>query len=87
MDDTGVALVDCIAAAGHSIANLSTLEGTLAADNVVLTAASAHNAPLWTWAVVVQVPVIWTVWYIQVRNTCRKEKKIKVNQAWRIHAQ
>lgn len=58
MDDTGVTLVDCIAAARHSVANLSTLEGTLTADNVVLTAASAHNAPLWTWTVVVQVPVI-----------------------------
>lgn len=58
MDDAGVTLVDGIAAAGHSIAHRSPLDGALTADHIILTTASAQNVPLWARAVVVQIPVI-----------------------------
>lgn len=53
MDDAGVALIDSIAAAWHSVANRRPLQRAFTADHIVLTAASAHNVPLWAWAVVV----------------------------------
>ena len=58
MDNAGVALVDGVAAAGHGVAHRGPLDGALTADHVILTAASAHDAPLWTGTVIVQVPVI-----------------------------
>lgn len=53
VDNAGVTLVDSIAAAGHGIANRSSLERALAADHIVLTAAPTHDVPLWARAVVV----------------------------------
>lgn len=58
MDDAGVTLVDGVATAGYGVAHRSPLERAFAANHVILTAASAHNVPLWAWAVTVQVPVI-----------------------------
>lgn len=58
MDDAGVTLVDGVATAGHSIAHRCPLEWAFTADDVILTAAPAHDAPLRARAVVVQVPVI-----------------------------
>lgn len=58
MDDAGVALVDGVAAAGHSVAHRRPLQGAFTADHVVLAAASAHRTPLRPRAVVVQIPVI-----------------------------
>lgn len=58
MNDTGVALVDGVATAGHCISHLSALDGALTANHIVLTAASAHDVPLRARAVIVQVPVI-----------------------------
>lgn len=58
MDDAGVTLIDGVAATGYSVAHLGPLERTFTADHVILTAASAHNAPLRAWTVGIQVPVI-----------------------------
>lgn len=58
MDDAGVTLVDGVAAAGDGVAHRRPLQGTFTADDVVLAAASAHDAPLGARAVAVQVPVI-----------------------------
>lgn len=58
MDDAGIALIDGVAAAGDCVAHWSPLDGTPTADHVILAAASAHNVPLWTRTVIVQVPVI-----------------------------
>lgn len=58
MDDAGVTLVDGVAAAGHSVAHRSPLEGAFTADHVILTTAPAHNVPLWARTVVIQIPVI-----------------------------
>ena len=59
VDDAGVTLVDCVAAAGHSVANRGALERTLTTDDVILTAAPTHDVPFWARAVVIQVPVVW----------------------------
>lgn len=53
MNDAGVTLIDGIAAAGYGITHRSSLQGAFTADHIILTAASAHDIPLWTWAVVV----------------------------------
>lgn len=58
MDDAGITLIDSVAAAGHRVAHRSSLQGAFTADHIILAAASAHNVPLWAWAVVVQIPVI-----------------------------
>lgn len=58
MDDAGVTLIDGVATAGHSVAHRSPLDWAFTADDIILTAAPAHNVPFWAWAVVVQVPVI-----------------------------
>lgn len=58
MDDAGVTLIDSVAAAGDSVAHRSPLQGAFTADHVILAAASAHDIPLWAWAVIVQMPVI-----------------------------
>lgn len=58
MDDAGVTLVDGVSAAGNGISHRRPLQGTFAADDVILTAASAHNVPLGARAVMIQVPVI-----------------------------
>ncbi len=58
MDDAGVTFVDGVAAAGHSVAHWRPLERAFTADHIILAAASAHNVPLWTRAVIVQVSVI-----------------------------
>lgn len=58
MDDAGVALADGVPAAGNGIAHRRPLQGTFAADDVILAAASAHNVPLGARAVVIEVPVI-----------------------------
>lgn len=58
MDDAGVTLVVGVPAAGDSVPHRRPLQGTFAADDVILAAASAHNVPLGSRAVVIQVPVI-----------------------------
>lgn len=68
MNNTGVALVDGIATAGHGVAHPSPLQRTFTADYIILTAASAHNTPFWTGAVVVQVPVILKKTHTQYNN-------------------
>ena len=58
MYDAGVTLVDGVATARHGVAHRGALEGALAADHVVLTAAPTHDVPLRTRTVVMQVPVV-----------------------------
>lgn len=58
MYDAGVALVDGVPAAGNGVAHRRPLQGTFAADDVILAAASAHHVPFRARAVVMQVPVI-----------------------------
>lgn len=58
MDDAGVTLVDGVPAAGNGIAHRRPLQGTFAADDIILAAASAHNIPLGARAVIIEVPVI-----------------------------
>lgn len=53
VDDAGVTLVDCVAAAWHSVANRSALERTLTTDDIILTAAPTHDVPLWARTVVI----------------------------------
>lgn len=58
MVDAGVALIDGVPTAGHSVAHWSPLKWAFTPDHIILAAAPAHDVPLWARAVVVQVPVI-----------------------------
>lgn len=56
--NAGITLVDGVAAAGHSVAHRCTVQGAFAADQLVLTAATAHGAPLRAWTLRIQPPVV-----------------------------
>ena len=59
VDDAGVTLVDGVAAAGDGVAHAGALQRAFTADDVVLAAVAAHDAPLGSGAVVVEtVPVV-----------------------------